>query len=127
MPSTTPPGTWRRWTGSWCPVASGAGGRGKIQAITHAREKKVPFLGLCFGFQLAVIEYARGVLGFADAASEEFGSGTFVVALLPEQKGSASSADDAPRGLPGHALRRYPCRRLYGRTDIMERHRHGTR
>jgi CTP synthase len=109
-------------------VPGGFGSRGiegKIQAITHARERKVPFLGLCFGFQLAVIEYARGVLGIADAASEEFGSGTFVVALLPEQKGigqlgGTMHLGDYPVMLSEGTL----VARLYGRTDILERHRH---
>lgn len=51
----------------------------KIQRIKEAREGKIPFLGICFGHQLAAIEYARNVLGIKDATSEEFGKGTFVV------------------------------------------------
>jgi CTP synthase len=109
-------------------VPGGFGSRGiegKIRAITHARENRVPFLGLCFGFQLAVIEYARGVLGIADAASEEFGSGTFVVAILPEQKGidqlgGTMHLGNYPVMLEPDTL----AGRLYGRTDILERHRH---
>jgi CTP synthase len=109
-------------------VPGGFGSRGiegKIRAINHARENRVPFLGLCFGFQLAVIEYARGVLGITDAASEEFGRGTFVVAILPEQKGIDQLGGTMHLG-------NYPVMlkpgtlagRLYGRTDILERHRH---
>jgi CTP synthase len=109
-------------------IPGGFGSRGiegKIRAITHARENGLPFLGLCFGFQLAVVEYARGVLGIADAASEEFGSGTFVVAILPGQKelgqlGGTMHLGNYPVMLKPGTL----AERLYGRTDIMERHRH---
>lgn len=55
-----------------------------IQKIANARKFKIPFLGICFGHQLAAIEYARNVLGIKDATSEEFGKGTFVVVKRPE-------------------------------------------
>lgn len=55
-----------------------------IEKIRQARESGRPFLGICFGHQLAAIEYARNVLGIADATSEEFGKGTFVVKKRPE-------------------------------------------
>ncbi len=55
-----------------------------IALIRAAREEQVPFLGICFGHQLAAIEYARNVLGIKDATSEEFGQGTFVVKKRPE-------------------------------------------
>ena len=55
-----------------------------IALIKIAREGKIPFLGICFGHQLAAIEYARNVLGIKDATSEEFGTGTFVVKKLPQ-------------------------------------------
>ena len=57
-----------------------------IVEVEVARKKNIPFLGLCFGHQIAVIEYARNVLGIEDATSEEFGEGTFVVKKLPEMK-----------------------------------------
>lgn len=62
------------------------GTKGKIEAIRYAREYEIPFLGLCLGFQLAVVEYARSVLGL-DAHSSEFNEGTAhpVIDLLPEQ------------------------------------------
>ncbi|MFW5919926.1 MAG: CTP synthase [Halanaeroarchaeum sp.] len=71
-------------------VPGGFGSRGvegKIAAITHAREENVPYLGLCFGFQLAVIEYARNVLGLTGANSTEIDEETPhpVIDLLPEQ------------------------------------------
>ncbi len=109
-------------------VPGGFGSRGiegKIRAITHARENRMPFLGLCFGFQLAVVEYARHVLGIADAASEEFGSGTYVVAILPEQRtidqlGGTMHLGTAPVELSPGPL----ASRLYGSPEIVERHRH---
>ena len=57
-----------------------------IDKIREARETGRPFLGICFGHQLAAIEYARNVLRIKDATSEEFGQGTFVVNKLPELK-----------------------------------------
>ncbi|MEW6751727.1 MAG: CTP synthase [Candidatus Latescibacterota bacterium] len=57
------------------PGAFGRGGaEGVIMAIRHAREQRIPFLGLCYGLQMAVVEYARDVVGLAEATSEEFGS-----------------------------------------------------
>ena len=55
-----------------------------IDEIREAREKGTPFLGICFGHQLAAIEYARNVLGISNATSEEFGEGVFVVYKLPQ-------------------------------------------
>lgn len=57
-----------------------------IDMIREARETGIPFLGLCFGHQLAWIEYCRSVLGIKDATSEEFGKGTFVVKKRDEIK-----------------------------------------
>src|SRR5665811_2002303 len=72
-------------------VPGGFGDRGiegKIQAIRYARENNIPFLGLCLGMQLAVVEYSRNVVGWQDANSTEFNPGTThpVIDLLPEQK-----------------------------------------
>ena len=72
-------------------VPGGFGSRGtegKIECIRHARENKVPYLGLCLGFQMAVIEYARNVAGITDANSTEFDPSTKspVIDILPEQK-----------------------------------------
>lgn len=57
-----------------------------INEIQKVRENGTPFLGICFGHQLAAIEYARNVLGVADATSEEFGKGEFIVYKLPNLK-----------------------------------------
>src|SRR4029453_2664335 len=64
------------------------GTEGKIDSIRYARENKVPYLGLCLGFQMAVIEYARNVCGIGDANSTEFDarSKNPVIDILPEQK-----------------------------------------
>lgn len=57
-----------------------------IDRIAECREDGTPFLGICFGHQLAAIEWARNVGGIADATSEEFGTGTFVVTRRPQTK-----------------------------------------
>lgn len=57
-----------------------------IGRIEYAREHDFPFLGICFGHQLAAIEYARHILNIPDATSEEFGQGTFVVQKRPQIK-----------------------------------------
>lgn len=111
-------------------VPGGFGDRGiegMITAIRHAREKKVPFLGLCLGMQLAMVEFARHAIGWEDANSIEFNPRTAhpVIALMPDQNGVTDIGGTLRLGA-------YPCVldpdslacRLYGRTDISERHRH---
>ncbi|MDD5568745.1 MAG: CTP synthase [Candidatus Omnitrophica bacterium] len=111
-------------------IPGGFGSRGiagKLKAVQFAREKKIPFLGLCLGMQCAVIEFSRNVCGFKDANSTEFNLKTKhpVISLLEEQK--------KIKGLGGTMrLGSYPCkirrsslaRRIYGRDLIFERHRH---
>ena len=103
------------------------GTEGKIEAIRYAREHDVPFLGLCLGFQMAVVEYARSVLGWEDAHSSELDAETDhpVIDLLPEQydldemggtmRLGAHRTDIAP-GTLAH--------RVYGEDACVERHRH---
>jgi CTP synthase len=111
-------------------VAPGFGNRGiegKIAAIQHARESGLPFLGICLGLQMAVIEYARNVCGLSGANSEEMVENPPypVIHLLPEQK-TVSDKGATMR------LGSYPCNlghctlaaKLYGTTRIEERHRH---
>ena len=111
-------------------VPGGFGDRGiegMITAIRYAREKKVPFLGLCLGMQLAMVEFARHAIGWEDANSIEFNPRTAhpVIALMPDQNGVTDIGGTLRLGA-------YPCVldpdslacRLYGRTDISERHRH---
>jgi CTP synthase len=98
---------------------------GKIEAIRFARENNVPFLGLCLGFQLATIEFARNRCGIADATSEEFGEGSHVIALLPEQEsvtelGGTMRLGDYTSDIRDGTL----AMKLYGQKQIIERHRH---
>ena len=111
-------------------VPGGFGSRGvegKIAAIRHARERKIPFLGICLGMQCTVIEYARDVLGWGDANSTEFDEKTPhpVIDLMDEQRGITQKGGTMRLGA-------YPCvlkkgslaAKLYGEGEISERHRH---
>ena len=115
-------------------VPGGFGARGvegKIAAIKYAREHKIPFLGICLGMQCTVIEYARDVLGWADANSTEFDEQTAhpVIDLMEEQRGITQKGGTMRLGA-------YPCvltkgslaARLYKKDNmdgvISERHRH---
>src|SRR5699024_7382765 len=110
-------------------VPGGFGGRGvegKVAAAKYARENGVPYLGICLGMQVAVIEFARSVLGYADADSSEFSpdGAHSVIDIMPDQRGVRKGGT--------MRLGAYPCRiaagsvlaAAYGRTDISERHRH---
>ncbi len=111
-------------------VPGGFGTRGtdgKILAAKYAREKKVPYLGICLGMQLAIIEFARNVCGIKDADSIEFNPDTKnpIICLLPDQNGVENIGGTLRLGA-------YPCvlgegtvaYGLYGKKDISERHRH---
>lgn len=103
------------------------GTEGKILAIGYARKQKIPFLGLCLGMQLAIVEFARNVAGLTRAASIELEPDTPdpVIALMPEQNGVENIGGTLRLGA-------YPCIlqkgtkacELYGETEISERHRH---
>lgn len=113
------------------------GVEGKIQAVRYARENNVPYLGICLGMQLAVIEFARHVMGWKDAHSTEFASDTKhpVVALITEwmtSKGEVEKRDiDSDLGgtmrlgeqkailKPGSKVEK-----IYGASSVGERHRH---
>jgi len=98
---------------------------GKISAIQYARENNIPFLGLCLGFQLATVEYARNKVGYPDATSEEFGEGTHVIALLPEQEGLHELGGTMRLGDYVADIREgTTAMKLYGTKEIVERHRH---
>jgi CTP synthase len=111
-------------------VAPGFGNRGiegKIEAIRDARERGLPFLGICLGLQMAVIEFARNVCGLQGANSEEMSPNPPypVIHLLPEQKlvkdkGATMRLGSYPCNLVAGTL----SARLYGTTRITERHRH---
>jgi CTP synthase len=109
-------------------IPGGVGRRGiegKIEAIRFARENNTPFLGLCLGFQLAVVEFARNRLGIADATSEEFGEGSHVIALLPEQEGLSELGGTMRLGnYTADVSEGTLARKLFGQPVITERHRH---
>ena len=114
------------------------GVEGKINAVTFARENKVPFFGICLGMQLAVIEFARHIAGMEDANSTEFTGGTRhpVIYLMKEwydYRTDQVQVRDETSDMGGTLrLGAYPCRlvketfahRAYGVDDISERHRH---
>ncbi|MFN7135409.1 MAG: CTP synthase, partial [Myxococcales bacterium] len=103
------------------------GTEGKITAVRYAREKKVPFFGICLGMQMAVIEYGRNVIGLERANSLEFDEATPhpVVTLLASQKGVAEKGGTMRLGSYNCALAEGSlARKLYGREEVTERHRH---
>ena len=111
-------------------VPGGFGSRGiggMVRVAGHARDRRIPYLGICLGMQVMVIEYARSVLGFEDADSTEFApeSEHPVVSLLEEQVnvknygGTMRLGANDSRLLPGTTIRK-----LYGSEIIRERHRH---
>jgi CTP synthase len=111
------------------------GAEGKIEAVRFARERKIPFLGICFGMQMAVIEAARNLVGLEGASSTEFGPCEEpVVGLLTEWlRGNEKERRGAEGDLGGTMrLGVYPAdlaegslvRRVYGQAEIRERHRH---
>jgi len=121
-------------------VPGGFGERGiegKIEAVRYARENNIPYLGICLGMQVAVIEYARNVAGLAGAHSTEFNKGTDhpVIALIEEWQradgGLEQRSEDSDLGgtmrLGGQQCRLSPdslARQIYGKDVIEERHRH---
>ncbi len=111
-------------------VPGGFGHRGidgMLTAIRYAREKKMPYLGLCLGMQLAIVEFARNVLGYSDANSTEQDPGTThpLIHIMPEKDGLKDIGGTLRLGA-------YPCvldksskaYELYGEENISERHRH---
>ena len=104
------------------------GVEGKIRCVEHARTSKLPFLGICLGFQMAVIEYARNVLGLRDANSTEFDPATAhaFISELPDQKKLEGIVGGTMR-LGGQDVQLDPdsfASKLYGATTVRERFRH---
>jgi len=103
------------------------GTEGKIQAVKYAREKKVPFFGICLGLQMAVIEYSRSVLGLVGANSLEFDEKTPhpVVTIMESQKGVSDKGGTMRLGAYKCSLKPNSlAAKLYGSAEISERHRH---
>jgi CTP synthase len=121
-------------------VPGGFGERGiegKIQAVRFAREQRVPYLGLCLGMQIAIVEYGRHVLGLSGANSTEFDRATAhpVIALITEWQDQALGAQQRDEASGKGGSMRLGAqevvlaagsrvRDLYGRDTILERHRH---
>ena len=111
-------------------VPGGFGARGvegKIRAITRARQRRIPFLGLCLGLQTAVIEFARNAAGLRGANSSEFDPVTPhpVIDLMERQQGVSEKGGTMRLGVyPAKLAPGTLTRRLYGKELIYERHRH---
>jgi CTP synthase len=111
-------------------VPGGFGWRGiegKLEAVRFARERGVPYLGLCLGLQCAVIEFARDVCGLEGANSSEFDPATPhpVIDLLPEQKNVTDLGGSMRLGAqPCHVVPGTRAERVYGEAVVYERHRH---
>ena len=111
----------------WRAVSGRRGVPGKIEAIRYARENNVPYLGLCYGMQMAVIEFARNVAGLSQAHTEEVepDSPHPVIHILPEQKTILDKGATMRLGT-------YKCylsagtlaEKVYGASSVEERHRH---
>ena len=111
------------------------GAEGKIQAAKFARERDVPYFGICFGMQMAVVEAARNLAGLENAGTTEFGPcDEAVVGLMTEweKDGIVEQRDEASDKGGTMRLGAYPCtlgnnsrvKQIYAQTDISERHRH---
>lgn len=114
-------------------VPGGFGSRGvegKITAIKYAREKRIPFFGICFGMQLSAIEFARNVCGIKDATSREFHgeskrSGNFVIDSMVEQRGIVNKGGTMRLGaFPCALISGTRAQQIYKASSVMERHRH---
>jgi CTP synthase len=118
----------KAFDGIFVPYGFGPRGtEGKISAIKTARENNIPFLGICYGFQLAVVEFARNVCGLKDANSTEINPSSQhpVIDLMPEQRGVEYKG--ATMRLGAHKIILEPSSmvcHLYGNTEVYERHRH---
>ncbi|MEZ4853686.1 CTP synthase [Flavobacterium sp.] len=111
-------------------VAPGFGSRGiegKIATIKYAREQNIPFLGICLGMQMAVIEFARNVLGYKNANSTEMDETTPypVINLMEEQKNIENKGGTMRLGAwKCHLHENTLAQKIYGKSHILERHRH---
>lgn len=123
--------TLKEYDGILIPGGFGSRGiEGKIRAIEYCREKKIPYFGLCYGMQLAVIEYARHILGLQDANTVEANPKTPdpVVDIMPEQKERLAKKDYGATMRLGHyEAKLVPgtlAAKAYGQKTVLERHRH---
>jgi CTP synthase len=115
----------KKYDGIIVPGGFGSSGvEGKIQAIKYARENNIPFLGLCFGLQLAVVEFARNVCKLkANSAEFDKNAEHKVIDILPEQKKIHKKGGTMRLGAH-KAIVKGKVKELYGASEISERHRH---
>ena len=114
---------------SWSRPGFGARGvKGKLRAIQYARERKIPFLGICYGMQLACVEFARNVCGLPDAMTSEVDetSADPVIDFMPDQRNLEMSraARCGWARTPARSKQGRSPPRAYGELEISERHRH---
>ncbi|MFA6383056.1 MAG: CTP synthase [Parcubacteria group bacterium] len=121
----------KQYNGVVIPGGFGSRGvEGKIKAIQFLRENKIPYLGLCYGMQLAVIEFARNVLGLKDANTTEIDRDTKnpVIDIMPEQKKNLEDKNFGATmrlgAYPANVSKGTLAYKAYGKTKISERHRH---
>ncbi len=110
-----------------CPGFGSRGVEGKVKAIRYARERKVPFFGVCYGMQWAVVEFARNVCGLEGANTTEVdpNSPYPVIDLLPEQKAVREKGGTMRLGsYPCHLIPGTLAHQAYGESVVWERHRH---
>src|SRR5207253_1812873 len=103
------------------------GSEGKIQAVQYAREREVPYFGICLGMQIAVIEFARNICRLERANSSEFDkeSAHPVICLMNEQHSITDKGGTMRLGAYSCKLMNNTrAREIYGRSEISERHRH---
>ncbi|OGI18962.1 MAG: CTP synthase [Candidatus Moranbacteria bacterium RIFCSPLOWO2_02_FULL_48_19] len=121
----------KKYDGILIPGGFGSRGvEGKIRAVRFCRENNIPYFGLCYGMQLAVIEYARNVLGLTEALTTEIDQKTVhpVVDIMPEQKENLRQKNYGATMRLGHyeakILPNTIARIAYGKDSVLERHRH---
>ena len=121
----------KKYDGILIPGGFGSRGvEGKIRAVRFCRENNIPYFGLCYGMQLAVIEYARNVLGLTEALTTEIDQKTVhpVVDIMPEQKENLRQKNYGATMRLGHYEAKIRpktiARAAYGKDSVLERHRH---
>lgn len=110
-----------------CPGNGPRGVEGKFVALQYCRENNIPTFGICLGMQSMVIEYARNVLGYADANSTEFDTKTAhnVIDLMDEQKGVSNLGETVRRGgFVCRLVENSRAHQAYGKLEFVERHQH---
>jgi CTP synthase len=102
------------------------GTEGKIKAIEYARLNKIPFFGICMGLQLAVIEFARNVVGIKEATSQEFSqSGQYIVHYMENQSKEGRKGGNMRLGAFDCSIQKGTlAHKIYANSEISERHRH---